>query len=198
MRVIKQLPNEAFESEFLKTEWYKEVYNPVRSKFTDIVTNPDLNDFEQNLIRKGLLWAWRYPLLCGIPNDTQWYLIEIDNLQYGDLFVIRETGWEKTFGANKTLHEVAQAIRSGVPDQGVGINIVHDIKKAVRNFDFSAKLILIATTPETSHTIVEGNHRAVAFKLHELETTETSHIPTEVIAGYSQSMGQSPWLNFRN
>lgn len=196
MKTVKPVPIEYVESEFLKSEWYKDFFDPVRQEFHNIVMNPDLLNNSQNYTRKGLLWSWRRPLLCALPIDTEWYLAEITQESFGDILVIRETFWEKTFGDAKKLKDVAQAIKNGVVDQGVGFQIILEIKEKVGKVSFDEKLILITTPNNINQTIIEGNHRAVAFQLKHHESNDASYIPKEVIIGISPNMHMSPWLNW--
>ncbi|KKQ73709.1 MAG: hypothetical protein US96_C0055G0008 [Candidatus Woesebacteria bacterium GW2011_GWB1_38_5b] len=199
MKIISKVSQPEFELQFLGSEWYKEFYNSVRNKYERIISNPNLNDWQENFIRKELLWKWRYPLLGCLPLETEWNLIELEADEFENLLVIRETGWEKTFGTGKNLKEVAFAIKENVKDIGsVRFDIIHDIKNNVGKFEFKEKIILIGSSFNNPYTVVEGNHRAVAFELMRIETGQASHIPKQLILGVSNEMSSSPWLNFRH
>lgn len=198
MKIIQALPVEHFESEFLRAEWYKPFYNGVRETYQDIVMNGDLTNDEQNRIRRWLLWEWRKPLLERLPSDIQWHLAEVEANDFGELLIIREIGWEKTFGNRKRLRDIAQAIQEGVEDQGIDFALIDAIKQNIGKQPFNEKLILIANTSNPPYTIVEGNHRAVAFQLKHLDTGDNIHIPKEVLIGISQNMQISPWLNYEH
>jgi len=195
MKMISSIPTEKFESEFLKSEWYKPFYSSVRDQLNKIVLEPNLEDSNENAVRKYLLWQWREPLLKWLPNNITWHLVRVDLNEFSDLFVIKEPQWEKTFGSQKTLKKVAQAIINGYPDKGAGIKIIQDIKKRIGSYPFIEKLILISTSIDTPSTVIEGNHRAIAFQLKALENGNTSHIPKKLILGTSPHMLNCPWLN---
>lgn len=198
MKVLSKVSQEDFELQFLSAEWYKDVYDEVRERFDRLITRPDITNCQENLLRKELLWKWRYPLLGRLPLEIEWQTISLDIDEFENLLVIREIGWENTFGIGKNLREVAQAIKDNVEDKGgVRFDIVEDIKGNIGKYEFNEKLILIASGLQPPLTIVEGNHRAVAFELKSIESGETKHIPTEFLLGVSPEMIKSPWLNFR-
>ena len=113
------------------------------------------------------------------------------------MLVIRELGWEQTFGPNKKLSDVALALSSGVQEQG-GVNfpLIYDIKSNIGTHEFKERLILISKGLNGPFTILEGNHRAVAFQLEIIEKHTTAHLPREVIIATSENMQNCVWLNY--
>ena len=198
MKVISKVSQEEFELQFLSSEWYKEFYDSVRVKYNGIINNPNLLDWQENFFRKELLWKWRYPLLGQLPLEIEWYLIELSAEEFENLLVIREIGWENTFGIGKNLREVAFAVKNNVQDRGnVRFDIIQDIMDNIGKYNFKEKLILISSDLKPPYTIVEGNHRAVAFELKKIETEVNSHLPKQFLLGISRIMNTSPWFNFR-
>lgn len=198
MKILAEINEPEFELQFLSTEWYKSVYDSSREQYDKLVTNPDLNDREQNRLRKELLWKWRYPLLRQLPQQIEWYLIELNLEEFENLLVIREKGWDKTFGLGKNLKEVALAVQNNVEDiSGVGFKQIKDIKNNIGKYTFKEKIILISSSRDAPYTVIEGNHRAVAFELKKIETGETDHVPKQFLLGISPNMGQAHWLNSR-
>jgi len=198
MKILAEIDEPEFELQFLSTEWYKPFYNSLREQHNELVTNPDLSDWKQYYLRKELLWKWRYPLLGQLPLQIEWYLIELDLEEFENLLVIRENGWDKTFGIGKNLKEVALAVQKNVEDSwGVNFKQIKDIKSNIGKHAFKEKIILISSNEEAPYTVIEGNHRAVAFELKKIETGETNHIPRQFLLGISPNMGQAHWLNSR-
>lgn len=198
MRIISEVTEPEFESHFLSSEWYKPFYDPVREKFDGIVKEPDLDNWEENYYRKELLWKWRSPLLGQLPFGINWYSVELELEEFEQLLVIKEQGWNQTFGLGKNLVEAAQAVRNGVPDNWeVNFGQIKDIKDKIGSYQFKERIIIIALTTSGPFTVIEGNHRVVAFALKKLETGESAHIPREFILGVSTNMSQAYWLNSR-
>lgn len=198
MKILAEVNESEFELQFLSTEWYKPFYNSLREQYSELVTNPDLGDWEQNYLRKEFLWKGRFPLLGQLPLQIKWYLVELDIEEFKNLLVIRENGWDKTFGLGKNLEEVALAVQNNVEDRwGVNFKLINDIKNNIGKHVFKEKIILISSNKEAPYTVVEGNHRAVAFELRKIETGKTNHIPNQFLLGVSPNMGRAHWLNSR-
>jgi hypothetical protein len=196
MKIKESLSLEAMEAEFLKTEWYKDFYNPMREKYNAIVTAPDLSSSVHSQVIKSLLWQWRSPVLSRIPKDIKWYLSELEGNDFGDLLIMRELSWYETFGNAKKLKDVAKSIFSGkIQSKGVNFEKIKAIKENIGTHNFHEKIIVISSNPQGPYSILEGNHRAVAFQLKVEESGDKSHLPKEVIVGESPDMGSSPWLN---
>ena len=195
MKVISRISPSAFEAEFLSAEWYKGEYDQVRAQFDHIVRDPDIHDEQQNIIRRSLLWEIRRLLLQNLPINIEWHQVEIALSEFGDLLAIRERGWVLTLGPGKNLTEISKAIRNGVTDKGIDLEHVKGIKDSIGTHSFSERIVLISSSLSGPYTILDGNHRAVAFKLFEDETGSSLHIPSKYILGVSPDMHQSPWLN---
>ncbi len=195
MKILRPIPIVEVEAEFLRAEWYKDFYEPVRKQFENIVKDKDYTNEENNRIRKNLLWQYRSPVLEKLPSDIHWYGISVDEKEFGDILIIRETGWEKTFGTAKNLKDTVLAIKNNVPDQGVGFQLIEDIKNNIGTYPFEEKLIIISKSATDHHSIIEGNHRGMAFQMKFHETGNTDHFPKEIILGISPNMHLSPWLN---
>ncbi|OOZ37973.1 hypothetical protein [Solemya elarraichensis gill symbiont] len=196
MKNSRLISANSFVADFLRSEWYKHFYDNVRSQFDEIVTNPDVNDAKQNYIRRHLLWRLRFPLLREIPRDIEWQIIDVSNDEFADLKIIRESGWGKVFGPNKTLVQAADMFVSGLPEgHGINFDKVNEIRKSIGSLGFSNKLICIATDPDSPRTIIEGNHRGLAFQIHRIESGASDHLPKEIILGTSKEMHHCTWLN---
>jgi len=197
MKVTGELSSAEVMHEFLLSEWYKDWFRQFEAQGIDPLSlNPtDLKDAESITT---LLSTMRGPILAHLPNDIEWKTGELEVGDFEDLFVIREAGWANTFGANKSLKEVAGQIRLTQKETG-GVNIpqILEIKNAIGMSQFEERMILIAAREAGPYTILDGNHRAVAFQMDADETGSTAHLPTEVILGVSKAMRGCAWLNFR-
>lgn len=196
MKIVVKISQPEFESNFLSSEWYKPFYNPIRERFNAIVTNPDLSNWQQNYIRKELLWKWRYPLLVQLPFEIDWYSIELELEEFENLLVIKEDGWNKTFGLGKNLKDAAIGVKNNIEDKwGVNFSQIKEIKNNIGKYVFKEKIILISEGLDFPYTVVEGNHRAVAFELKKIESEESAHIPKQFLLGVSPNMSAAYWLN---
>ena len=197
MKVTGALSSAEVMHEFLLSEWYKDWFRQFEAQGIDPLSlNPkDLKDAESIMT---LLSTIRGPILAQLPIDIDWKTGELEVGDFGELLVIREAGWANTFGANKSLREVAGQIRITQNETG-GVNIpqIIEMKDAIGTSHFEERIILIAAREDGPYTVLDGNHRAVAFQMKTDETGSIAHLPTEVILGVSKSMRSCAWLNFR-
>lgn len=197
MKYVEPIKREHFIHNFLKAEWYKGDYDEVRSIIDPtLLVSPNFDGGSQNTIREKLLYATRSSLLDRLPADTNWHIIRLSSEEFSSLFVIRESGWEQSFGQHAKVGGVSKQLLAGKRSDNPSTDKMHAIKASIGGHDFSDKLTLIATNVNGPYTIIDGNHRAIAFRLHADTTGDTSAIPSEFILGTSSSMGYSVWLNF--
>ena len=64
-------------AEFLRAEFYQPEFDPYRAQFADIVSDGDMTNQRKNAIRKTLLFRRRGKFWRELPNDTQWWEMEL-------------------------------------------------------------------------------------------------------------------------
>lgn len=116
-----------------------------------LIDGPDLTNREQNALRMRLLYARRAPVLGEIPPDTTWHRVEfLRDAHVGELRVIRCGEWideEHAPVDDRTLARISAwrpAELEGSPGQW-------------------NHLILWGHNTEGPFTILEGNHRLIAY-----------------------------------
>src|SRR5437588_3071742 len=78
MRKIRRITEAEVISEFLKAEFYHREFDADRYKYENFVFEPDLMDETENAIRRALLFRRRATMWREVPEDTQWWEIELD------------------------------------------------------------------------------------------------------------------------
>ncbi len=205
MKYKESLTWEAMEAEFLKSEWYlaeynsyRDVHNPHREFFDKIVTAPDLFNTVHNRIRTALLWQWnrRGFFLSYLPPDTKWRVSELEDGDFEKILIVKEGTWLPVFGDSVTLSDTAKAVLlDKVPSQNEHIEKIRRFKDRIGAADFNGSIIAITSSIKGPHTIIEGNHRAVALQLRVEESGDKSHLPRYIIVGESPNMQNCPWSN---
>ena len=196
MKLKNRLTKEEFESEFLKGEWYKSQYDPVRNQYSPTIDNPDLQNPKHNQVINQLLWAFRKPLLEKIPTNIEWWEADLEDKDFENALIIRETDWENTFGNLKRIKDVSKAISEGIEDKGVGFTMIREIQKNIGTHPFSERIIMISESGSSTPSIIEGNHRVLAFQLELIENGTSLHIPKTAIIGTSPNIRICPWWNW--
>src|SRR5207248_2119374 len=64
-------------AEFLRAEFYQPEFDRYREEFGKVVADADLVDERENAIRKALLFRRRGRLWRELPDDTQWWEIQL-------------------------------------------------------------------------------------------------------------------------
>lgn len=202
-----------FMLEFLRSEWCKKAFDGVR----DII-NIHAIDYSPHALNssrfssaevewhnektvKALLLVERHIVLKQLPlGDIDWMTTTINRSEFGNLRIIKEDTWQKSFPFCKTVKDVARAILSGVIDKYGHAHKIREIQQSCfkNPFVFTQRLITISHNSSPG-SLLEGNHRAVAFMLENMRNT--GHIfmlPKQIIVGRSyRSMRKCCWYNYK-
>src|SRR5215472_2712430 len=104
-------------AEFLKAEFYHQEYDRDRHKFKAMVCAPDLDHETENVIRRALLFRRREHMWRELPDDTQWWEIELDPAELPLINVFPRAHWRRLSGGNFQALNVAERIREQL-DEG--------------------------------------------------------------------------------
>lgn len=174
---------------WLKDEWHFSQYNQLRQSIpVKIIDDPDFSDGEENKKRLELLRYVRQPMIDPLPKDTQWYEIDFNRDDLSRTFIVPSADWLPL--TNNTYH-ILEALRN-IASNLDHANRIREIKEAIDGENVSKNLILVASSPESFFTIIEGNHRAVAFAKKTLEDGRET-IAEEIFLGISSQMKSYIW-----
>lgn len=175
---------------WLKDEWYLNYYDQLRQTTpVKILEDPDFSNADENKTRLELLRHVRKPMVDPLPNDTEWYIINFNKEDLSRTFIVPSADWLPL--TNNTFHilEALKNVESNLDHAGR----IREIKVAIGNGNVSKNLILVASNSESFFTVIEGNHRAVAFAGKALENSELDFIVEEVFLGISPQMKSYIW-----
>lgn len=133
---------------FLKSEFEKciQTFGQHAVANKELIDNPDFDNESQNCKRSFLL-CFRAPLLVQIPCSTVWYKVSsLSQSHINELIVIGRCGWDDDNDHNE---------------------LVNVAKRKAEKLNSSpaewTTPILWGHTEEGPFTIIEGNHRLVAY-----------------------------------
>ncbi len=190
MKLIKKVDINFVLWEWLKAEWYKKPFDNIRDQFSYLVDNQNLDDINENDLRKNLMLQVRPDVVKPLLElSFEWYLGDFNNYdQFKKLYIITSDDWylvtNRSFSLAQTINNLHH---NQVHESDVKKKL--DIFKARESFD--AKLILGGKTTDKL-TIIEGNHRAVTY-LHYNDEMESEIVPDEVVVGLSPLINQYRW-----
>lgn len=175
---------------WLKDEWYLSHYDQIRSTVLNtIIDNPNFDDEDENMKRLELLRYVRKPMIDPIPIDTKWYVISFKKDDLDRTFIVPSDDW---LPLTDNSYQILQAIKNAESNIDHAQKI-RDVKNSIDKTSVGRNLILVASSLESPFTVIEGNHRAVAFASKALEDETKDTIVAEVFLGISPQMENYIW-----
>ncbi|HLJ28626.1 MAG TPA: hypothetical protein VKY85_18100 [Candidatus Angelobacter sp.] len=192
MRRLLRITEAEVVAEFLKAEFYHREYDGDRQKFEAIVDSPNLADETENAIRRALLFRRRGPMLRELPDDVQWWEVDLGPDELQRINVFPRAQWRRISDGNFQAIHVAERIR-GQLDDGKSSELlakIHILRTNMQIDGPKSTIVLIGIDEEHPVTLLEGNHRFVTSLL----------LPREImlrrlrlVCGFSPSMERCCW-----
>jgi O-antigen/teichoic acid export membrane protein len=179
-------------SEFLRGEFYHPIFDPYRQDFKQLVEQGDLEDPDENQIRRALLFRRRGRLWRELPADTEWWEIEMTSRDLERLQSFPRNDWRRFAGGSFYLTEMVDRIRAEM-DRGQQSRFLAKLQAIgadLRESDVPDTVLLIGIDEEKPLTIVEGNHRMAAAML---TMPEQAHRRFRFFCGLSPRMNTCCW-----
>lgn len=190
MKVIKQVGFEIVVHAWLKAEWYKKEFDPVRNQINQsVIESPDFDSEKENNLRMWLLSCVRGPILNPLPPDTIWHMAIFDMDDIKRTFIIPSSDWGII--SSNTYHplKVIENLNLDEPHA----NKIKEMEATLQNKSVDQKLILVASDPNSILTTIEGNHRGVAVFNNAIKNKLSGPIIDEVFLGISPNMKGYQW-----
>ena len=150
-----------------------------RSK--ELVENPDLNDQEENIVRKNVLMDYRGHYFSGFPMDVEWNSGQLMTEEIARLKTINFDYWLNFSDNTRSLAVIANKIRSGIQYKSESNDIFYQIAEALGKSETEPVILVGENLDEL--VILEGHFRLLA---HLLQDNQDRIIPT--IIGFSKNI----------
>ncbi len=167
-----------------------------------LLLNQDLFfKMREEAITETLLMLFRHKIINRLPDDIKWSLWSIGQKEFPKVCIMNEDSWAKSFPGKISIEQIARMIIDGAIDDYGHVKKIRAIQAEItKGRVFSEKLILISPhEPKVERpggvTLIEGNHRAVAFMLEHLRTKGKFRLPDQVIIGLSNKIKKCCWYN---
>ncbi len=167
IRLIRRVSEDAAIAEFLKSDFRTPAFREYQTTFRNVVSSPNLDDPEENAKRRALLNVRHLHLWKEIPSDTEWYEVELNVADLGNLRMFPRAQWRKVANGRFSSTEVAEGMRTRqhLLDQAF-VSKIESIGKRLEEGDASfGAILLIGVSESDPLTILDGNHRLVAAML---------------------------------
>jgi hypothetical protein len=179
-------------AEFLKAELFHPEYDADRENFEQMVHHPDLSNKTENAIRLALLFRRRDTMWRELPEDRQWWNIELEPEDIERINVFPRAHWRRIANGDFQALRVAEKIRTQL-DQGKTSMLlakIHILRTNLQLEGPTSTVMLIGIDEHSPFTLLEGNHRFIASLL----------LPREImlrrlrlICGFSPQMHKCCW-----
>lgn len=194
IRLLRNVSEDEVVAEFLKSDFSSDAFKDYHESMRDIVIKPDFEDAGENAKRRALLYLRHLALWKEIPVGTQWYEVEINELDLDHIRVFPRAQWRKLARGTFSITEVVENLRarrdlaeapflSKISSIGNQLSLLDEP-------DFGA-VILIGLDENKPLAILDGNHRLVAAILANPRRLQK----LKFICGLSPRMKECCWYN---
>jgi hypothetical protein len=192
LSVVRALNEHEVIAEFLRSEFHHPEFEEYRHEFGNLVRKPDLHSQRENALRRALLFLRRGAMWRELPEDTQWYQVE---LRRSDLTRIRffpRAQWRRVAEGSFYMTDMIDSLRlkwEETPEDEF-FRKLDRIANSVNISLINPTVLLIGVDDRSPLTILDGNHRMAAAML--------AHPPAELesfqfICGFSPAMTRCCW-----
>jgi O-antigen/teichoic acid export membrane protein len=192
-RLIRRVSEDEVIAGFLKSDFPSSAFREYQESLRQVVINPDLDDAGENAKRRALLFIRHLSLWTQIPAGTEWYEIEINETNLGQIRAFPRAQWRRLARGNFLITEVAEGMRTGrhMVDKQF-LSKIASIGNQLRLDDpgFGA-IILIGLNENERLTILDGNHRLVAAML----SSPSTLVKLRFLCGLSPRMRECCWYS---
>jgi len=179
-------------AEFLKNDLDSPEFEPYRGVLDRLVTAPDLQDSEENELRRALLNVRHGSLWRELPPQTHWFEAEIQHSDLCRIRVFPRAHWRKLALGDFGVMPVAQRVLDDqFHDRATEAfrEKINDLREHMERDAVGGAVLLIGQSESGPLTILDGNHRLVAALLASPEAVERLRF----YCGLSPKMLQCCW-----
>jgi hypothetical protein len=193
VRLIRRLSEDEVIAEFLKSEFHRHEFRDYQQSLGEIVTRPDISDPDENAKRRALLFLRQRALWKEIPTATEWYEVDVDKSNLGQIRVFPRAHWRRIGRGNFAVTEILTGMRTrrhAVDSTFLGK--IGDIRtRLLEQDDGAGAVILIGPNENEPLTVLDGNHRLVAAMVESPARLDKLMF----ICGLSPRMSECCWYN---
>jgi O-antigen/teichoic acid export membrane protein len=196
VRKVRRVKEDEAIAEFLKGEFYQREYDLYREPFSEIVTDPDLQNESDNRLRRALLYLRRGRLWREIPKNTEWWEVELTSSDLRRIRVFPRNQWRRHSDRSYYLLDTAERIRIRISDSpSVFAAKLRSLSSELAGSNSAGSkgrstVLLIGLDEASLLTIVEGNHRMTAAAL---VFPQDAHRQYRFLCGFSPRMRSCCW-----
>jgi O-antigen/teichoic acid export membrane protein len=194
LKRLRSVSEEEIIAEFLRGEFYHPDFDPYRKSFKHMVDHSDLDDPQENFVRRALLFRRRGRLWRELPPGIEWWEIEMTAADLARLRSFPRNDWRRFAGGGFYLTEMIGRIEADLVrgENSRFLKKLAAIGTDLRETHVPNSVLLIGIEGHHPLTIIEGNHRMAAAML---TMPESAHRRFRFYCGLSPQMNLCCWYN---
>jgi O-antigen/teichoic acid export membrane protein len=192
IRKLGSLSQEEIIAEFLKNEFHHPEFDPYRGRIERVAMKPDLRDSAENSLRRALLFLRRGAMWRQLPDDTQWFEVELTTQDLARIRVFPRAHWRRMAQESYFLGDVVERIRAEYDNRPEDefFGKLRLLSTLLQNEVVNSTVLLIGIDETQPLTILDGNHRITAAMLAEPSSVLKQF---RFICGFSPKMAECCW-----
>ena len=167
MKKLRRVTEAEVIAEFLKNEFYQEEFHEDREQFEQLVLGAQITDETGNALRRALLFRRRGHMWRELPDDTQWWEVQVESQDLERVRVFPRAQWRRVANGSFLLKDIVRRIKTR-PFRGRTRDFIAKVQALsyrLRTHEDSSAVLLIGVDDDRPVTILEGNHRLTAALL---------------------------------
>lgn len=193
LHLIRPVSEDEVIAEFLRSDFNGPAFREYQESLGEIVTQPNLEDANENAKRRALLFIRHMGLWQEIPIGTKWYEVEIKHADLEQIRVFPRAQWRKVSPGDFSITKIAEVMRAHQHTVDAPfLSKIAAIGDRLHQDDpgFSA-VILIGVDEHEPLTVLDGNHRLAAAIL----ASPSRIAKLRFMCGLSPRMKECCWYN---
>jgi hypothetical protein len=192
LRIMQPMSEHQVIAEFLRSEFHHPEFEEYRNEFEYLVTRPNLESTRENSLRRALLFLRRGAMWRELPDDTEWFKVELTRLDLERIRFFPRAQWRRVAEGSFYLTEMVDSLRSKSQEnpEDEFFRKLRRLTPSVQEGLTNPTVLLIGIDAQSPLTILDGNHRMAAAMLSQppadLETFQ-------FLCGLSSSMTRCCW-----
>jgi O-antigen/teichoic acid export membrane protein len=192
LRVIRRASEDEVIAEFLLSDFRNPFFQNNHGSLHDIVLKPNLDDTNQNATRRALFFVRHFALWKELPEQTEWYEVEISAEDLSRIRVFPRAQWRNLARGDFLINGIAERIRTRRNAiEGHFAEKITAIRDWLVQENVVGAVLLIGINENEALTVLDGNHRLVAAMLASPSTVQKLRF----FCGLSPRMSECCWYN---
>jgi O-antigen/teichoic acid export membrane protein len=192
LRIIRPVAVDEVIAEFLKSDFNNSAFDDYQQALHGLVRTPNLENSGENAKRRALLFIRHSDLWRELPEETEWFEVEVRPANLIQIRVFPRALWRKLARGNFTVTAIVERLRTfrgRNSGEKTFLSKVADMGGSFRHDTDPGAVLLIGLTESQPVTILDGNHRLVAAILTSPETM----LRLRFFCGLSPRMTECCW-----